>query len=76
MAAGESLLSPSVTRRVVDRMAREPLLGGAPDERLGELTPRERDVLELVARGLGNREIASQLVVEESTVKTTSSASS
>ena len=70
VAAGESLLSPSVTRRVVDRMARQPVLEAAPDARLGELTPRERDVLELVARGLGNREIAAELVVEESTVKT------
>jgi len=69
VAAGESLLSPSVTRRVVDRMARQPV-GAAPDARLEELTPRERDVLELVARGLGNREIAAELVVEESTVKT------
>jgi len=70
VAAGESLLSPSVTRRVVDRMARQPVVGAAPDERLAELTPRERDVLALVARGLGNREIAAELVVEESTVKT------
>ena len=70
VAAGEALLSPSVTRRVVDRMARQPAVGAAPDERLEELTPRERDVLELVARGLGNREIAAELVVEESTVKT------
>jgi DNA-binding NarL/FixJ family response regulator len=70
VAAGESLLSPSVTRRVVDRMARQPIVGAAPDERLAELTPREHDVLELVARGLGNREIAAELVVEESTVKT------
>ena len=70
VAAGESLLSPSVTRRVVDRMARQPVLGAAPDARLEDLTPRERDVLGLVARGLGNREIAAELVVEESTVKT------
>jgi DNA-binding NarL/FixJ family response regulator len=70
VAAGESLLSPSVTRRVVDRMARQPIVGAAPDARIEELTPRERDVLALVARGLGNREIAAELVVEESTVKT------
>jgi DNA-binding NarL/FixJ family response regulator len=70
VAAGDSLLSPSVTRRVVDRMARSPVPGGTPDEPLAELTPRERDVFELLARGLGNREIAAELVVEESTVKT------
>ena len=69
IAAGDSLLSPSVTRTVIDRMA-----GATPDarksERLDELTPREREVLELIARGLSNSEIASELVVEESTVKT------
>ncbi len=70
VATGDSLLSPSITRRVVDRMARQPTSGAAPDERLRELTPRERDVLDLVARGLGNREVAAELVIEESTVKT------
>jgi DNA-binding NarL/FixJ family response regulator len=70
VAAGEALLSPSITRRVVDRMARQPVVGAAPDERIDGLTPRERDVLGLVARGLSNREIADELVVEESTVKT------
>jgi DNA-binding NarL/FixJ family response regulator len=70
IAAGESLLSPSVTRRVIDRMAQQPTPDLADQGKLGELTPRERDVLELIARGLSNREIAVQLVVEESTVRT------
>jgi DNA-binding NarL/FixJ family response regulator len=70
IAAGEALLSPSVTRRVVDRMAPRLLVGASSSERLDELTPRERDVLELIARGLSNHEIADALVIEESTVKT------
>ena len=71
VGAGEALLSPSVTRRVVDRMAQRIAVGATrEEERLDELTPRERDVLDLVARGLSNREIAAALVVEESTVKT------
>jgi DNA-binding NarL/FixJ family response regulator len=69
IAAGDSLLSPSVTRTVIDRMAAAPPPDSRAHERLGELTPREREVLELIARGLSNAEIASELVVEESTVK-------
>jgi DNA-binding NarL/FixJ family response regulator len=70
IAAGDSLLSPSVTRRVIDRMAQQPTPDVADQAKLHELTPREREVLELVARGLPNREIARQLVVEESTIRT------
>jgi DNA-binding NarL/FixJ family response regulator len=70
IADGDSLLSPSVTRRVIDRMAQQPTPTLTDEAKLAELTPREREVLELVARGLTNREIASELVVEESTIRT------
>jgi DNA-binding NarL/FixJ family response regulator len=70
VAAGEALLSPSVTRRVIDQMVARPAPRTGDDPRLAELTPREREVLELIARGLSNREIAAELVVEETTVKT------
>jgi DNA-binding NarL/FixJ family response regulator len=69
VANGDSLLSPSVTRRVIDRVATQPVVG-LSGARLDELTPREREVLELVARGHSNREIADEFVIEESTVKT------
>jgi DNA-binding NarL/FixJ family response regulator len=68
--AGDSLLSPSVTRRVIDRLAQQPTPELTDETRLRELTPRERDVLEAMARGLTNREIAATLVVGESTVRT------
>jgi DNA-binding NarL/FixJ family response regulator len=70
LADGDSLLSPSVTRRVIERMAEEPVADSSVRKRLDVLTPREREVLELIARGLSNGEIASEFVIEESTVKT------
>jgi DNA-binding NarL/FixJ family response regulator len=69
VAAGDALLAPSVTRRVIDRLA----LHAPPPasaELLDELTPREREVLALISEGLSNAEIARALTVEESTVKT------
>ena len=68
VAAGDALLSPSVTRRVIERVSRQPSPNVA-DAGLAELTPRERDVLALIARGLSNREIGAELTVEESTVR-------
>jgi DNA-binding NarL/FixJ family response regulator len=70
VAAGDSLLSPAVTRRVIEAVARRPLPDESAARRLEQLTPREREVLTLVARGLSNSEIAAALFVEESTVKT------
>src|ERR687892_371686 len=70
IAAGDSLLSPSVTRREIDRMVQLPTAELAGQTGLDALTPREREVLELIARGLANREIAAALVVEESTIRT------
>jgi DNA-binding NarL/FixJ family response regulator len=70
IAAGDSLLSPSVTRRVIDRMAQQPTPELSGRAKLDELTPREREVLQLIARGLSNREIAAALGVEESTIRT------
>ena len=71
VAAGDALLAPSITRRLIEQFARaaRPDPDGVP-ARLSDLTSRELDVLRLVARGLSNGEIAEQLVLGENTIKT------
>ncbi|HEY2055987.1 MAG TPA: response regulator transcription factor [Solirubrobacterales bacterium] len=71
VAAGDALLTPAVTRRLLDLVARRlPAPVETGPEQLDELTAREREVFELLARGLSNAEIAAALVVGEATVKT------
>ena len=71
IAAGDALLSPGVTRRLISEFTRlKPPPDGPPATALAGLTPRETQVLRLVAAGLSNPEIAAQLVVTEETVKT------
>jgi DNA-binding NarL/FixJ family response regulator len=68
VAAGEALLDPAVTTRVISAFTAQP--GPRPPAEVGALTPREAEVLRLVARGLSNAEIAAALAVGEATVKT------
>ena len=69
VAAGEALLAPSITRRLIEDFARTPQATAHPAA-LASLTPRELEVLRLIARGLSNADIAEQLIVGSATVKT------
>jgi RNA polymerase sigma factor (sigma-70 family) len=70
VARGDALLDPAITRSVIEEFAAKPAVRRELATRLDELTPREREVFSLVARGLSNAEIAHELVVSEGTVKT------
>jgi DNA-binding NarL/FixJ family response regulator len=70
VAAGEALLSPSVTRRLIAEFAARPSAQRISPPALRELTEREREVLALVAAGLNNDEIAAELVITPATAKT------
>jgi DNA-binding NarL/FixJ family response regulator len=70
IAAGDALLAPGITRRLISEFAHRPTATPRPAPALEELTARETQVLQLVAEGLSNSEIAGQLVVTEETVKT------
>ena len=71
VASGDALLAPSVTRRVIEEFVRRPPESvRTPPSELADLTAREAEILQLIARGLSNAEIAKELVVSETTVKT------
>ena len=69
-AAGDALLAPTITRRLIEEFVSRPPPGSGPPAELSELTERELEVLKLIARGLSNAEIASALFLGEATMKT------
>ena len=69
VAAGEALLAPSVTRRLIEEFTRRPVRSSQSAAPLASLTPREREVLDALARGMSNAEMAAALLVGEATVK-------
>ena len=70
VAAGEALLAPAVTKRLVEKFVQRPPSDTARRERFDELTDRELDVLRLITRGMSNAEIGEELYLSEATVKT------
>jgi DNA-binding NarL/FixJ family response regulator len=68
--SGDALLSPSITRRLVERFAGHQPAAAQPSADLSALTPRELEVLGLIARGMSNAELATELTLSEATVKT------
>lgn len=70
VVTGETLLAPTITRRLIEQFCARPSAGGGPPPALRELTARELEVLTLLGRGRSNADIATELVVAETTVKT------